>query len=64
MTYSKYLNAGSSLHNLNTIKMKEDSASCKLSIGIDIHKNSLKIKTSTDLLDGKSFTCPYACAIK
>ena len=28
----------------------------KLYIGIDIHKRSWKIKTATDLFDGKSFT--------
>ena len=38
--------------------MKEDTTRRKLFIGIDIHKRSWKIKTSTDLFDGKSFTCP------
>lgn len=38
--------------------MKEDTATTKLFIGIDIHKRSWKIKTATDLFDGKSFTCP------
>ena len=37
----------------------------KLYIGIDIHKRSWKIKTATDLFDGKSFTCkPNALALK
>ena len=38
--------------------MKENTVLPKLFIGIDIHKRSWKIKTVTDLFDGKSFTCP------
>lgn len=35
---------------------KNESTIAKLFIGIDIHKRSWKIKTATDLFDGKSFS--------
>ena len=38
--------------------MEDNINTAKLYIGIDIHKRSWKIKTATDLFDGKSFTCP------
>ena len=38
--------------------MKEDTATAKLFIGIDTHKRSWKVKTATDLFDGRAFTCP------
>lgn len=34
----------------------KDTSTAKLFIGIDIHKRSWKIKTATDLFDGKSFS--------
>lgn len=38
--------------------MIKDTTEAKVYIGIDIHKRSWKIKTATELFDGKSFTCP------
>lgn len=36
----------------------KDTARPKLYIGLDIHKRSWKIHTSTDLFDGRDFNCP------
>ena len=47
------------------MEIKENAQESNLYIGIDIHKRSWKIKTSTDLFDGKTFTCkPQAEELK
>ena len=42
----------------NTKNALEANLTAKLYIGLDIHKRSWKIHTSTDLFDGKTLSCP------